>query len=98
VSTGQKLKDMPVESAAILRVKQDSRLSTNAEAKKGGVLSNAQLASLLWRRWKCHLSSFVVDGITFELTKPPVVNLAGQTTIANSKGTQTAARSAIMPL
>jgi len=42
-------------------------------AKKGGVLSNPQLASLLWKRWKCHLSSHGMDGVTFEMGKAPVV-------------------------
>jgi len=64
---------MPIESASMQRAKQDSKLSASAENKKGGVLSSAQLASLLWRRWKCHLSAFGMDGVTFEVSKPPAV-------------------------
>ena len=64
---------MPIESSAVQRAKQDTKNAENTSARKGGVLSSAQLASLLWRRWQCHLSAFGMDGVTFEMSKAPTV-------------------------
>jgi len=73
MSTGQKLTKMPVDSNALQRAKQGAKNATTLATRKGGTLSSGQLACLLWKRWECHLSTHSMDGVTFDMSKAPVV-------------------------